>query len=99
MFDNPGERLLLRQPFGNFAPRFRMAIEIGKAIALTWRGPHDVCDSLVDLGLGGGNVSLERDALEGQRRMHAFARSDPELGTNLVELGLELRVSTRLRLV
>ena len=34
-FHEPGERLLLREPLSDLTPRFWVAIELGKAIALT----------------------------------------------------------------
>ena len=37
VFDEPGERLLLRQALGDLASRLWMTIEVGKAVALTWR--------------------------------------------------------------
>ena len=55
---HPGERLLLREPFGNLSSCFRMAIEVGKAVAFAGGSSDDVRDALVDLGFGGVDVLL-----------------------------------------
>src|SRR6185369_7130805 len=58
MFDQPGERLLLRETLGDLATRLGMAIEVGKALAFARRGAQDLCDPLVDLRVAGGYALL-----------------------------------------